>query len=141
MEGSRDEEGQLQRARRSLRPLSGQQGQTLGLWTCVTWTCSPSVGLSEKKRPPKRNLSFKIKAPFWCKCESNLSSGASPALPTSPSCVLVLLCGRAALQVDFQHRLIHKLGGTVRTRGRLLICNGPEAAFRLMGIVQQRRRG
>lgn len=85
-----------------------------------------SAGLERKKRPLIR------------KRVSNLSSGASPALSTSPSRVLVLLGGRASLQVDFQHRLIHKLGGTVRTHCWLLICNGPEAAFRLM---QQRRRG
>lgn len=68
----------------------------------------------------------------------NLSSGASPALAASPARILVLLCGRASLQVDFQHGLIHKLGRAVRTRRWLLICNGAESAFRLMGIARPR---
>lgn len=63
---------------------------------------------------------------------ANLSSGSSPALTTSTAGFPLLLRGGATLLVDFEHGLVHKLGGAVRAHGRLLVCDGTASRLRTL---------
>lgn len=77
---------------------------------------------------PKLSFKNKGKKPICGSGGSlNLSGGASPALSTSAPGVLVLLRGRASLQVDFQDRLVDELGRAVGTGCWLLIWNRTES--------------
>lgn len=61
---------------------------------------------------------------------ANLSSGSSSALATPTTSFPLLLCGGATLLVDLKYGLVHKLGGAVRARGRLLVCDGTASRLR-----------
>lgn len=54
---------------------------------------------------------------------AHLAGGFASSLAAAASRSSLFLGSRAALLVDLQHRLVHKLSGTEGARGRLLVCS------------------